>query len=100
MLVNFYLTRRYNPEDVRLQEVLICILPKYQGEKTKKKRWATYVTNMTEMRNAYKVSFQKVEGKMLFERPGSGTEENYLKDIKGIGRECVNWIQLAQDIFQ
>jgi hypothetical protein len=42
---------------------------------TKKKTWAAYATHMN-MRNAYKMLFEKPKGKRLFARPGSNRKEN------------------------
>jgi hypothetical protein len=43
---------------------------------TKKERWVAHVTHTMEMSNAYKIPFEKGEGKRSFERTASGWEEN------------------------
>jgi hypothetical protein len=52
---------------------------------------------MGEIRNAYRVLFENVEGKALFGR--SRGSRHYISkiDLKNFGCEGVVWIHLAQD---
>jgi hypothetical protein len=52
---------------------------------------------MGEMRNAYKILVEKAEGKRPLGRPGRRWEDNIKLDLREIGLERVNWINLAQD---
>jgi hypothetical protein len=55
---------------------------------------------MGEMRNAYKVLVRKSEGRRRHTRPWYRWKYNIKMDLKEIGFEDVNWIQLAQDNHQ
>jgi hypothetical protein len=50
-----------------------------------------------EMKNAYKISFGKPEGKRPLGRPKHGYEVDVQVDNTEIGREDRDWIHLAQD---
>jgi hypothetical protein len=52
---------------------------------------------MEEMRNIYKISVGKPEGKCPLRRPGRRWEGNIRKDLREIEWAAVDWIQLTQD---
>jgi len=56
-----------------------------------------YVASMGQMRNAYKMLFEKPEGKRPLGRPWSRWEDNSRTDLRGTGWEGVDWMHLAQD---
>jgi hypothetical protein len=49
------------------------------------------------MVHAYKIVVGKPEGKRPLGRPRHRREDNIRMDLREIGWECVDWIQLAQD---
>jgi hypothetical protein len=49
-----------------------------------------------EMRNVYKLSFRKSEWKILLVRWGGEMGVNIKQDLKEVGCEVEDWIQLAQ----
>jgi hypothetical protein len=52
------------------------------------------------MRNAYKISVRKLEGKRPFARLRNRWEVNIIMDLSDIGCEDVDWIHVAQDRVQ
>jgi hypothetical protein len=52
---------------------------------------------MGEKRNGYKISVGKSDGKRPHGRPRRRWEDSIKIDLKNIGMEIVDWIQLAQD---
>jgi len=56
-----------------------------------------HVAHMEDMRNAYKISVGKPEGKRPFGEPGHRWEDNIRMYLKEIWRKGVDWIHLAQD---
>jgi hypothetical protein len=55
---------------------------------------------MREGRCVYRVLVGRTEGKRPLERPRRRWEDNIKIDIRQIGIDGSNWIQLAQDRFQ
>jgi hypothetical protein len=51
------------------------------------------------MRNAYKILFGKLEGKIPRGRSRSMWEDNIKMDLEEVGCEDVQWIHLTQDSF-
>jgi hypothetical protein len=62
-----------------------------------KMRWARYVANMGEERNAYGLLVGKPEGKCLLGRPRRRLVENIAMDLSETGWDGMNWIDLSQD---
>ncbi|KAJ4428559.1 hypothetical protein ANN_24603 [Periplaneta americana] len=60
-------------------------------------RWAGHVTRMGESRNAYKVLLGRPEGKRPLERPRRRWEDNIEMDLREVGYDGRDWINLAQD---
>jgi hypothetical protein len=54
------------------------------------------VTYMGEMKNTYNTFVGKREGKTPLRRPGRRGEDNIRMEIRQIGCEGVDWIQLTQ----
>jgi hypothetical protein len=50
-----------------------------------------------DMRNAYKILAEKPEGKRPLGRPRRRWEDNIKVDLREIGIEGVDWIELAHD---
>ena len=65
--------------------------------KSRRMRWAGYVTCMGERRGVYRVLVGKPEGKRPFGRPRCRWG-NYIKmDNQEVGCGSMDWIELAQD---
>ena len=60
-------------------------------------RWAKNVTRMGERRGVYRVSVGKPEGKRPLGRPRRRWEDNIKMDLKEMGCEGMDWIELSQD---
>jgi hypothetical protein len=52
---------------------------------------------MGEIRNAYKTLVGKPEGKRPLRRPRSRWEDNIRMDLRVVGWESVDWVNLVQD---
>jgi hypothetical protein len=68
--------------------------------KARRMRWAGHVARIGEGRGVHKVLFGRPEGKRPLGRPRHRWEENIKLDLREIGIDGVNWIQLAQDMVQ
>jgi hypothetical protein len=68
--------------------------------KSRKMRWAGHVAHMGEGKGIYRVLVGKPEGKRPLGRPRHRWEDNIKMDVREIGIDGVNWIQLAQDKVQ
>jgi hypothetical protein len=58
-------------------------------------RWAGHVARMGEGRGAYRVLVGRPEGKRPLGRPRRRWEDNIKMDLREIGIDGANWIQLA-----
>ena len=65
--------------------------------KSRRMRWAGYVARMEEGRSVHKVLVGKPEGKRPLGRPRRKREDNIKMDLQEVGRNCGNWMGLAQD---
>jgi hypothetical protein len=65
--------------------------------KTKRMRWAGHVTRMGGKRNAYRILVGKPEGKRPLGRRRCMWVGNIKIDLREIGWEVMDWIDLAQD---
>ena len=52
---------------------------------------------MEEGRGVHKVLVGKTEGKRPLGRPRRRWEDNIKMDLQGVGRGCVDWMELAKD---
>jgi hypothetical protein len=60
--------------------------------------WTGHVACMGQMRNAYTILVGKPEGKRPFRRPRSRWEVNISTDLREIGWEIVDWVNMVQDM--
>ncbi|KAJ4431596.1 hypothetical protein ANN_20195 [Periplaneta americana] len=60
-------------------------------------RWAGHVARMGESRNAYRVLVGRPEGKRPLGRPRRRWEDNIKMDLREVGCDDRDWINLAQD---
>jgi hypothetical protein len=63
-------------------------------------RWAGHVACRGEERGVYRVFVGRPEGKTPLGRPRHRWEDNIMMDLREIGIDGANWIQLAQDRVQ
>jgi hypothetical protein len=68
--------------------------------KSRTMKWAGHVARMGEGRGAYRVLVGRPEGKRSLGRPRRRWEDNIKMDLREIGIDEANWIQLAQDRVQ
>jgi hypothetical protein len=68
--------------------------------KSRRMRWAGHVACMGEGRGVYRVLVGRLEGKRPLGRPKRRWDDNIKVDLREIGIDGVNWIQLAQDRVQ
>ncbi|KAJ4448971.1 hypothetical protein ANN_00363 [Periplaneta americana] len=65
--------------------------------KSRRLRWAGHVARMGESRNAYRVLVGRPEGKRPLGRPRRKWEDNIKMDLREVGYDDRDWINLAQD---
>ena len=65
--------------------------------KLKRLRWAGHVARMEQSKNAYRVSVGKSEGKRPLGRPWHRCEDSIKMDLKKVGCNPGEWIDLAED---
>jgi hypothetical protein len=68
--------------------------------KSRRMRWAGHVARMGQGRGVYRLLVGRPEGKRPLERPRRRWEDNIKMDLREIGINGANWIQLAQDMVQ
>jgi hypothetical protein len=68
--------------------------------KSRSMRWAGHVARMGEGRGVYRVLVGTPEGKSPLGRHRRRWEDNINQDLREIGIDGTNWIQLAQDTVQ
>jgi hypothetical protein len=68
--------------------------------KSRRIRWAEHVACMGEGRGVYRVLVGRPESKRPLGRPRCGWRDNIKMDLREIGIDGANWIQLAQDRVQ
>ena len=64
--------------------------------KSRRLKWAGHVARMEESRNAYRILVGRPEGKRPLGRPGRRWEDNIKMDLKEVGCDAMNWMDLAQ----
>jgi hypothetical protein len=64
--------------------------------KSRRMKWAGYVARMGERRNACKILVGKPEGRRPLGRPRRWVD-NIKIDLRDIGWDGINWIDLAQE---
>ncbi|KAJ4429604.1 hypothetical protein ANN_21790 [Periplaneta americana] len=70
---------------------------KIRNIKSRRLRWAGHVARMGESRNAYRVLVGRPEGKRPLGRPRRRWEDNIKMDLREVGYDDRDWINLAQD---
>ena len=65
--------------------------------KSRRMRWAGHVSRMGDGRGVHRVLIGKPEGKRLLGRPRPRWEDNIKMDLREVGGNCGDWIELAQD---
>ncbi|KAJ4448100.1 hypothetical protein ANN_10112 [Periplaneta americana] len=65
--------------------------------KSRRLRWAGHVARMDESRNTYRVLVGRPEGKRPLGRPRRRWEDNIKMDLREVGYDDRDWINLAQD---
>jgi hypothetical protein len=65
--------------------------------KSRRMRWAGHVARMEEKRNAYRILVGKPEGMRPLGRPRRRWVDNIKTDLREIGGDCMDWIDLAHD---
>ncbi|KAJ4445250.1 hypothetical protein ANN_07051 [Periplaneta americana] len=65
--------------------------------KSRRLRWAGHVARMGESRNAYRMLVGRPEGKRPLGRPRRRWEDNIKMDLREVGYDDRDWINLAQD---
>ncbi|KAJ4444208.1 hypothetical protein ANN_05999 [Periplaneta americana] len=65
--------------------------------KSRRLRWAGHVARMGESRNAYRVLVGRPEGKIPLGRPRRRWEDNIKMDLREVGYDGRDWINLAQN---
>jgi hypothetical protein len=65
--------------------------------KSRRMRWAGHVARMGETRNVYGILVGKLEGKGPLGRPRRTWVDNIKMDLREIGWDGMDWIELAQD---
>jgi hypothetical protein len=68
--------------------------------KSRRMGWAGHVARMGEGRGVYRVLVGRREGKRPLGRPKRRWEDNIKMDLREIGIDGANWIQLAQNRVQ
>ncbi|KAJ4431717.1 hypothetical protein ANN_20319 [Periplaneta americana] len=65
--------------------------------KSRRLRWPGHVARMGKSRNAYRVLVGRPEGKRPLGRPRRRWEDNIKMDLREVGYDDRDWINLAQD---
>jgi hypothetical protein len=65
--------------------------------KSRRMRWAGHVARMRSNRTAYRILVGKPEGKRPLGRPRRRWVDNIKMDLREIGWDGVDWIDMAQD---
>jgi hypothetical protein len=68
--------------------------------KSRRMRWAGHVARVGERRGVYRVLVGRPEGKRQLGRPRRRWEDNIKMNLREIGIDGANWIQLAQNRVQ
>jgi hypothetical protein len=68
--------------------------------KSRRLGWARHVARIGEKRNAYRILVGKPEGKRPLGRPGRRWVDHIKMDLRELGWDGMDWIDLAQDRYQ
>jgi hypothetical protein len=64
---------------------------------SRRMKWAGHVARMREMRSSYRILVGKPEGKRPLGRPRCRWTDNMKMNLREIGWDGVDWIELVQD---
>jgi hypothetical protein len=64
--------------------------------KSRRMRWAGHIARMGEKRNAYRILVGMPEGRRPLGRPRRRWVDNIKMDLRQIGWDSMDWIDLAQ----
>jgi hypothetical protein len=65
--------------------------------KSRRMKWAGHVARVRETRNAYRILVGNSEGKRPLRRPKRRLVDNIKMELRELGWDCIDWIDLAQD---
>jgi hypothetical protein len=65
--------------------------------KSRRMRWAGHVAHMEEGRGVYRALVRRPEGERPLGIPSGRWEDNIKMDLREIGIDVADWIQMAQD---
>jgi hypothetical protein len=68
--------------------------------KSRRMRWVGHVARVEDGRGVYRVLVGRPEGKRSLGRPSHRWDDNIKMNLREIGIDVANWIQLAQDRVQ
>ena len=74
-----------------------CILLTIRYLKSRRLRWAGQAVLMEESTNAYRVLVGRSEKKISLEIPKRRCEDNIKMDLKEVGSDARNWMDIAQE---
>ena len=65
--------------------------------KSRRMRWAGHVAHVRERRGVYRILVGKPDRNRPLGRPKRRWEDNIKMDLEEVGRDCGDWMELAQD---
>jgi hypothetical protein len=65
--------------------------------RSRRMRWAWHVARIGEAKNAYRILVGKPEGKRPLQRPRRRWVDRIKMDLREVGWDGMEWIELAQD---
>ena len=83
--------------DINIENAYIKLQNYFNKVKSRRLRWAGHVAHMEQSRNAYRVLVGKPEGKRPLGRPRRRWEDNIKIDLREVGCDPGEWIDLAED---
>jgi hypothetical protein len=89
--------RKLHNEELRILYSSPSIIRMIKGRRM---RWAGHVARMEEKRNAYRILVGKPEGKRPLGRPRRRWVDNIKTDLREIGWDGMDWIDLVHDTDQ
>ncbi|KAJ4436321.1 hypothetical protein ANN_18952 [Periplaneta americana] len=93
--------RESNPSHLVSRPDVLTVTPQFtniiRNLKSRRLRWAGHVARMGESRNAYRVLVGRPEGKRPLGRPRRRWEDNIKMDLREVGYDDRDWLNLAQD---
>jgi hypothetical protein len=84
-------------ENIETNCTILSIIFNREIAYSRRMRWAGHVARMGEKRNAYRILVGKPEGQRPLGRPRRTWVDNIKIDLREIGWDGMDWIDLAQD---